>query len=68
MTGVTKSCAQCGHAGPRLNLDDYECRKRAPVAERMEPTPNASRWVPRWPMMKAEEWCGEFTAHEGERP
>lgn len=39
-----------------------ECRKRAPIVERVEPHHDLRSWVPVFPVMKNIDWCGEFSS------
>lgn len=55
-----KTCDQCVYAGPRRNYEDHECRRRAPVGERVDHWQDLRLWAPRWPIVKAKDWCGEF--------
>ena len=53
-------CETCWHAGPRMNYDDHECRRYAPDREKVESHQDIRMHVPRWPIMKAHNWCGEY--------
>ena len=56
-------CAECRFAGPRRGYDQYPCRRRAPIAVN-DPYMNCgvleNSFVPRWPLMRGTDWCGEF--------
>lgn len=54
------TCSACAYAGPRMGYEDHECRRRAPVAERVDAAQDLRQWVPRFPVMKAGDWCGDF--------
>ena len=52
-------CGSCRFA-LKVGFDDYECRKRSPVQERVEHYVDMRGWVPRWPVMKSADWCGDY--------
>jgi hypothetical protein len=60
---VRAGCAECRFAGPRRGYDQYTCRRRAPIAAH-DPNMNCGvyedSFVPRWPLMRGTDWCGEF--------
>ena len=56
-------CAECRFAGPRRGYDQYTCRRRAPIAAH-DPNMHCgvleNSFLPRWPLMRGTDWCGEF--------
>lgn len=60
-----ENCGRCHFAGEREGYENYPCRRHAPLAVH-----DASRnsgvhlnaFVPRWPLMKRSDWCGDFVA------
>jgi hypothetical protein len=65
---MTSTCPQCAFSAPSAN-DTFECRRRSPVAERVEAWQDLRLWLPRFPVMQYNDWCGEFQAdnHNPER-
>jgi hypothetical protein len=54
------SCKTCFYSGGETNYDDYHCRRHAPICEIVEPSQDLRKYVPRFPIMKGSDWCGEF--------
>ena len=59
-TPEAKTCSNCRFAAPRQNYDEWPCRRRAPVAEKVAFSQDLRGWVPRFPIMHGDDWCGEF--------
>ena len=56
-------CAHCKYADPYLNDNLNFCRKNAPFGElSCEHVPSHPGFV--WPLVKDDDWCGEFAPHE----
>ena len=66
-TGVKNAqkarCSQCRFAGPRRGYQAHECRRHAPTAVH-DPNQHCGvyqeAFVPRWPLMHGDDWCGDF--------
>lgn len=61
-------CATCRFAANETGWQAFTCRRRAPVpvhdtSKNWGDSPES--FQPRWPRMKAEDWCGE---HEPAQP
>jgi hypothetical protein len=61
------SCWKCRYSGYDLEMDreppeywDTECRRHAPVADKVDSSRDLRQWVPRFPIMKVSDWCGEW--------
>ena len=55
-------CSECWYA-QKFGFDVFECRRHAPIAAH-DPSKNCGvyeeAFVPRWPLMRAHQWCGDF--------
>lgn len=56
---MSTTCERCAYSSPSYH-GHRECRRNAPVAEKVESYQDLRLWVPRFPVMRADEWCGEF--------
>ncbi len=65
MSQTPKACEFCQYAHHTGHFRQALCKRRAPIAVH---DPNrhagvyADAFVPRWPMMGYQDWCGEFEA------
>lgn len=59
-------CHNCEFSKKTNLFDDYECRRRAPVSEKVSASQDLKEWVPRWPKMSSKDWCGEFKERDRE--
>lgn len=62
------NCANCKFSGRRFNYQDRECRRRAPVTEKIDACLDIREWVPRFPIMRETDWCGEHTPNASSAP
>lgn len=60
-------CSECRFAGPREFFNNHSCRRHAPIAIH-DPTKHCGvhkdAFVPRWPFMEGDDWCGDFERAE----
>lgn len=56
---IVAQCSTCRFA-EKIGYDDHQCRRRAPVSERVDACQDLRQWVPRWPVMKGADWCGDW--------
>jgi hypothetical protein len=56
-----ETCATCRYAGRERGYKKHFCLRHAPIAAH-DPAfgvcPDA--FVPRWPVMQASDWCGDY--------
>jgi hypothetical protein len=57
---LPECCAECRFSGPIQGYDEIPCQRHAPVSEKVDPARDLRQWVPRFPIMRAAEWCGDF--------
>ena len=60
---MSETCETCRFAGQRYGYQQYPCQRHAPITihdpgNNMGVYPEA--FQPRWPMMQADDWCGDF--------
>jgi len=55
-----ESCAVCRFAGSEIGFERFPCRHSSPVAEKVDPSCDTLQWIPRFPIMKKNDWCGDF--------
>lgn len=55
-----RACKDCEFAGQKQNYDDYPCQRNAPITAHTESNQDLRVWVPRFPIMHGDDWCGEF--------
>lgn len=58
-------CSDCDFYEPFYNENDEiqrtgQCRRYAPHPKEYAEGPGVKTVVPSWPVLDAEEWCGEF--------
>lgn len=59
-----KTCKDCAHSSEAMGYDAHQCRRRAPIAVH-DPHKHCGvyqeAFVPRWPLMRGSDWCGDFS-------
>lgn len=60
MTNDGRSCSTCRYAGKRRNYDDWPCQAHAPITRIVEPSRDIREYVPVWPIMRGDDWCGDW--------
>lgn len=55
-------CANCRFGASRYEWENTPCRRHAPATEKVESWQDLRGFVPRWPIMKAHDWCGDWEA------
>lgn len=58
LDAAPQSCSNCRFGKVRGYA--LECRRRAPLAEHVASRIDIREWVPRFPIMRLDDWCGEF--------
>lgn len=56
-------CHECIYSVPR-GYQFFECRRRAPIAEKVEHSVDLRGFIPIWPIVKLDDWCGDFVKRE----
>lgn len=57
---MDESCKVCVYAFASGYSETHQCRRRAPVAEKVPHYEDVREWVPRFPIVMSSDWCGEF--------
>jgi len=57
---MSQSCKTCRFSSQGKYYDQYDCRRRSPVAEQVDYCYDLRGWVPRFPVMKEADWCGDY--------
>jgi hypothetical protein len=61
---MTESCSTCRFFGPPGSVVDWKTMDNVAKAECHRYPPRVSEHE-RYPLVRAEEWCGEFEAKKG---
>lgn len=54
------TCKFCAFGLHTNHYREVECRRHAPIVRRVEFTQDLRGHIPEWPLMKEDDWCGEF--------
>lgn len=57
-------CESCAFANEKT-MWEYECRKRSPHMNKVDYCQDIRGFVPVWPIVKFNDWCGEFASANG---
>ncbi len=60
MKTFIQSCSICKYSGKQQGFKDYPCQRYAPVMEKVESFVDGRQYMPRFPIMKGDDWCGDF--------
>lgn len=55
-----KACENCRYSEKLGTHDNYDCRRHAPVMEKVKSYFDLREYLPRWPIVKSTDWCGDF--------
>lgn len=55
-------CGTCRFASPEFNYREHKCRRHAPITEKVESHQDLRRWVPVFPIVSSDDWCGDYEA------
>lgn len=56
----TERCSACRFASQKYNFDEHKCRRHAPMAAKVESYVDIRLWVPVFPIVRSDDWCGDF--------
>ena len=59
-------CVYCRFASGVNNYQEHDCRRHAPTPDKVENYVDCRVWVPRWPIVRSDDWCGDFERSNNE--
>ena len=60
MQEEASNCKMCKFSISGNGYDNYDCRRQAPSMVRVEAWQDIREFVPKFPVMHGDDWCGAF--------
>lgn len=57
---MSECCENCRFSGDRMNYDDYQCLRHAPIVHIVPHWKDGRETIPVWPIMHGYDWCGDW--------
>lgn len=54
------TCQTCRYAQKTNHFREAQCRRDAPRMEKVEPSVDLRMFVPVWPLVSYDDWCGQY--------
>ena len=65
-TAGLERCEYCRFASPVRNYRVHDCLRHAPKSDKLDNWQDGRVWVPRWPIVRSDDWCGDFERSNGQ--